>query len=123
MSMQSHKPGILGIIVLMLWFGFGIGPKHEEMYVLVLFSTLFAVAGIISAVIWPRTKYLVKAYPILWVSGFITWYSRFIATYQYPPEHYALFCIASATALALSAIVFASSYLSGVVHERFQKIQ
>jgi uncharacterized membrane protein len=123
MTMQSHKPGILGIIVLMLWIGFGIGPKHEEIYVIVLFSVLFTISGLISAVIWPKTRYLVKAYPLLWVLGFSGWYLRFIVTYQYPPAHYQLLGIAAAIALALSVIVFVASYFSGVFHDRFQKSQ
>ena len=107
----------------MLWIGFGIGPKHEEIYVLVLFSALFGVSGLISAVIWPNTKYLVKVYPFFWGIGFSAWYFRFITAYQYLPEHYQLFGIAGGVALALSVIMFVSSYLSGLLHEQFQRIK
>jgi hypothetical protein len=89
----------------------------------VLFSVLFTISGLISAVIWPKTRYLVKAYPLLWVLGFSGWYLRFIVTYQYPPAHYQLLGIAAAIALALSVIVFVASYFSGVFHDRFQKSQ
>ena len=121
MVLMKHKPAIPGAVVLISWAKFGIGPKYEEVYTLIIFMACLAIAGLISSAIWPAIKYQFKAYPILWLFGFLIWYLRFIDAYDYPPTHYILFGLAIAIAAGLGAVMFVISLLAGLVRDRIRK--
>lgn len=123
MDMRIIKPTLLGILISIYWLYFGLGPSAEEIYVLITFASLYALAGLVSVAVWPAISlYIGVVYSGLWIFGFICWYVRFLSLYEYGPTHLKLFGLVFAIAMILIFMLVVASYFSRRCHEKIRSL-